>query len=52
MNEPQLFRVWGDTAFVDLMAFSRNEALLHGEELLKAPVKGAGQIMEWEDDED
>ncbi len=48
--QPALFRVWGDTGFVELMAVSKEHAMESAEELFPGQPVRASLAPEWDDD--
>jgi len=48
--QPALFRVWGDTGFVELMAISKEHAMASAEELFPGQPIRASLAPEWDDD--
>jgi hypothetical protein len=48
--QPALFRVWGGTAFVEIMAVSSEQALASAAELFPGKPIRASLVPEWDDD--
>jgi hypothetical protein len=48
--QPALFRVWGNTGFVELMAVSKEHAMESAEELFPGRPVRASLAPEWDDD--
>ncbi len=48
--QPALFRVWGGTAFVEIMAVSSEQALASAAELFPGKPTRASLVPEWDDD--
>jgi len=48
--QPALFRVWGDTAFVEIMAVSKEHAMASAAELFPGKPIRASLAPEWDDD--